>query len=57
MVIKETTDRHSLPYKAEYVTASFAICHALWLRNLLNEIYMVQKGLTKIHVDNKFGIA
>ena len=43
--------------EAKYVAASSAVCHALWLRNLLIEIYMVQKGPTKIHVDNKSAIA
>ena len=30
--------------EAEYVAASSTVWHAPWLRNLLNEIFMVQKG-------------
>nr|GEU92788.1 DNA helicase [Tanacetum cinerariifolium] len=39
--------------EAEYVAASWTVCHAIWLRNLLRELENQQEGPTEIKVDNK----
>ncbi|GJZ01586.1 retrovirus-related pol polyprotein from transposon TNT 1-94 [Tanacetum coccineum] len=39
--------------EAEYVAASWTVCHAIWLRNLLRELKNEQDDLTEIKVDNK----
>ncbi|KAK2973954.1 hypothetical protein RJ640_027583 [Escallonia rubra] len=39
--------------EAEYVVATSCVCHAIWLRSLLMELYQTQDGPTKILVDNK----
>ncbi|XP_059638620.1 uncharacterized mitochondrial protein AtMg00810-like [Cornus florida] len=44
-------------YEAEYVAATSCICQAIWLRNLLKELHMLQKESTEIFVDNKSAIA
>ncbi|KAG6416730.1 hypothetical protein SASPL_124166 [Salvia splendens] len=43
--------------EAEYVAATFSVCHAIWLRSLLSELGWPQKEPTIICVDNKFAIA
>ena len=43
--------------EAEYVAATSCVCHAVWLRNLLNELSLPQEEATKIRVDNKSTIA
>ena len=43
--------------EAEYVVATSSVCHAIWLRNLLKELQMLQDEATKIFVDNKSTIA
>ena len=43
--------------EAEYVAATSAVCHAVWLRNLLKELNLTQEEPTKIGVDNKSAIA
>lgn len=42
--------------EAEYVAASWCVCHAIWLRNLLCELGLPQDEATKIQVDNKSAI-
>lgn len=42
--------------EAEYVAASWCVCHAIWLRNLLGELEQQQLGATEIRVDNKSAI-
>jgi len=42
--------------EAEYVAASWCICHAVWLRNLLSKLEMKQEEGTIIRVDNKSAI-
>ncbi|KAL4362406.1 hypothetical protein GQ457_04G016680 [Hibiscus cannabinus] len=42
--------------EAEYVVASWCVCHAIWLRNLLSKMMLKQAGATVIHVDNKSAI-
>lgn len=42
--------------EAEYVAASWCVCHAIWLRNLLSEIELKQLRATVIKVDNKSAI-
>ncbi|KAL4313405.1 hypothetical protein GQ457_01G015130 [Hibiscus cannabinus] len=42
--------------EAEYVAASWCVCHAIWLRNLLSKMMLKQVGATMIHVDNKSAI-
>ena len=39
-----------------YVAATSCVCHAIWLQNLLKEIGLPQKELTKFFVDNKSAI-
>lgn len=43
--------------EAEYVAATSCVCHAIWLRKVLNELKFSQKEATEIHVDNKSAIA
>ena len=43
--------------EAEYVAATSCVCHAIWLRNLLKEIVLIQEEPTKVCVDNKSAIA
>ncbi|KAG6411307.1 hypothetical protein SASPL_129387 [Salvia splendens] len=43
--------------EAEYVAATFSVCHAIWLRSLLSELGWPQKEPTTICVDNKSAIA
>ena len=40
-------------YEAKYVFATYSVCHAIWLRNLLKGLQMLQDEATKIFVDNK----
>ncbi|XP_061364779.1 uncharacterized mitochondrial protein AtMg00810-like [Gastrolobium bilobum] len=42
--------------EAEYVAASWCVCHAVWLRNLLSKLEEKQVGPTEIHIDNKSAI-
>lgn len=42
--------------EAEYVAASWCVCHAIWLRNLLSKMALKQQGATVIRVDNKSAI-
>ncbi|XP_061346732.1 uncharacterized mitochondrial protein AtMg00810-like [Gastrolobium bilobum] len=42
--------------EAEYVAASWCVCHAVWLRNLLSKLEEKQVGQTEIRVDNKSAI-
>jgi len=42
--------------EAEYVAASWCVCHAVWLRNLLSKMEMKQAEATRIFVDNKSAI-
>ncbi|KAL4020424.1 hypothetical protein IC575_019200 [Cucumis melo] len=43
--------------EAEYVAAASCVCHAVWLRNLLKTVGILQEDLTVIHIDNKSTIA
>ncbi|KAE8728448.1 hypothetical protein F3Y22_tig00004355pilonHSYRG00008 [Hibiscus syriacus] len=43
--------------EAEYVATTSCVCHAIWLRNLLKEIGLIQEEPTKVCVDNKSAIA
>ncbi|KAF8380468.1 hypothetical protein HHK36_027954 [Tetracentron sinense] len=43
--------------EAEYVAASSGVCHAIWLRNMLKELQIMQEEPTKIYLDNKSAIA
>ena len=45
-----------LTCEAKYVAASWCVCHAIWLRNLLGELEQQQLGATEIRVDNKSAI-
>jgi len=42
--------------EAEYVAVSLCICHAIWLRKLLENLCLPQQEVTKIHIDNKSAI-
>ena len=39
--------------KAEYIAATSCVCHAIWLKRLLEELYLKQGEATKIYIDNK----
>ena len=39
--------------EAEYVAASWCVCHAIRLRNLLSKMELKQQGAAVIQVDNK----
>lgn len=43
--------------EAEYVAANSAVCHAIWLRNLLENLGFPQESPTEVHVDNRSAIA
>lgn len=43
--------------EAEYVAANSAVCHAIWLRNMLTYLGFTQKDPTRIYVDNRSAIA
>ncbi|TYK14235.1 putative mitochondrial protein [Cucumis melo var. makuwa] len=43
--------------EAEYIVAASCVCHAVWLRNLLKIVGILQDDPTMIHVDNKLAIA
>ncbi|PKI78999.1 hypothetical protein CRG98_000640 [Punica granatum] len=57
--VKRTVDYGLLLYssKGEYIDAASCVCHAIWLRRLLQEPKLQQEGATKIYVDNKSAIA
>ncbi|XP_050876909.1 secreted RxLR effector protein 161-like [Lathyrus oleraceus] len=42
--------------EAEYVAASWWICHAIWLRRLMSKMELEQKDATIIQVDNRSAI-
>ncbi|KAH9719925.1 hypothetical protein KPL70_005931 [Citrus sinensis] len=42
--------------EVEYVAATSSVCHAIWLRNLPNELGLPQEKPTEIYVDNKSAI-
>ena len=42
--------------EAEYVAASWCVCHAIWLRILLSKMKLKQRGATMIQVDKKSAI-
>ena len=42
--------------EVEYVAASWYVCHAIWLRNLLSKMELKRQGATVIQVDNKSAI-
>ncbi|KAG6385237.1 hypothetical protein SASPL_154067 [Salvia splendens] len=42
--------------EAEYMAATFSVCHAVWLRSLLTELGWSQNEPTTIFVDNKSAI-
>ena len=43
--------------EAEYIAAASCTCQAIWLRNILQDLYHAQVGPTIINVDNKSAIA
>ncbi len=43
--------------EVDYVVATSSVCHAILLRSLLKELYMLQAKATKIFVDNKSALA
>ncbi|CAH9069840.1 unnamed protein product [Cuscuta europaea] len=43
--------------EAEYVAATSSVCHAIWLRYILQALSMSQEEATTIFVDNKSAIA
>ena len=42
--------------EAEYVAASYCVCHAIWLRRLLSELRIPQQRSTEVCIDNKSAI-
>ncbi|KAK2980917.1 hypothetical protein RJ640_001701 [Escallonia rubra] len=43
--------------EAEYIAAATCTCQAIWLKNILKELYLIEEGPTTIYVDNKSAIA
>ncbi|KAK2969266.1 hypothetical protein RJ640_006259 [Escallonia rubra] len=43
--------------EAEYIAAAACTCQAIWLKNILKELYLIEEGPTTIYVDNKSAIA
>jgi peroxiredoxin family protein len=43
--------------EAEYVAANSAICHLIWLRNMLKHLGFSQEDPTEIYIDNRSTIA
>ena len=43
--------------EADYIAATYSVCHAIWLKSLLNELYIPQAKVIEIFVDNKSTIA
>ncbi|KAK2969837.1 hypothetical protein RJ640_000654 [Escallonia rubra] len=43
--------------EAEYIAAAAYTCQAIWLKNILKELYLIEEGPTTIYVDNKSAIA
>ncbi|GKV31585.1 hypothetical protein SLEP1_g40262 [Rubroshorea leprosula] len=43
--------------EAEFVSAASCVCHAIWLRNLLEMLHIPQDEATTIYIDNKSAIA
>ena len=41
----------------EYVAITWCVCHSIWLRRLLKELWMPQEKPTKIYMDNSSAIA
>lgn len=42
--------------ETQYVAASDAACHGIWLKALMNELKMEQSQVLKLMIDNKFVI-
>jgi peroxiredoxin family protein len=42
---------------AEYVAANSAVCHLIWLRNMLKHLRFPQENPTEIYIDNRLAIA
>ncbi|KAK2971871.1 hypothetical protein RJ640_000888 [Escallonia rubra] len=42
--------------EAEYIAAAACTCQAIWLKNILKELYLIEEGPTTIYVDNKSAI-
>ncbi|GKA35078.1 retrovirus-related pol polyprotein from transposon TNT 1-94 [Tanacetum coccineum] len=42
--------------EAEYVAATSCVCHAIWLKSMLKELYMEQEDASQIYMDNKSAI-
>jgi hypothetical protein len=43
--------------EAEYVAANSAVCHSIWLRNMLKFLGFPQENPTEIYIDNRSAIA
>ncbi|GLT98426.1 hypothetical protein SLE2022_159310 [Rubroshorea leprosula] len=43
--------------EAEFVSAASCVCHAIWLRKLLEMLRIPQDEATTIYIDNKSAIA
>jgi anthranilate/para-aminobenzoate synthase component I len=43
--------------EAEYIVAASCVCHAIWLRKLMEDLQQKQSKATRIFVDNKSAIA
>ena len=46
-----------LTCEAEYIATAACTGQAIWLKNILSELYLAQDGPTTIYVDNKFAIS
>ncbi|KAG6536230.1 hypothetical protein ZIOFF_001281 [Zingiber officinale] len=43
--------------ETEYIVAASCVCHAIWLKRLLQDLKLQQEAPTKIYLDNKSAIA
>jgi hypothetical protein len=39
--------------KAKYAVTTSCVCHALWMRNMLKNLHLIQKEATQIFIDNR----
>jgi len=46
-----------LSCEAEYVAANLAVCHLIWLRNMLKHLGFSQENPIEIYIDNRSTIA
>jgi hypothetical protein len=51
MEFKEAIYNHFVNIEVEYVVTTSRVCHFIWLRRLLKELWMSQEKPIKIYMD------